>query len=781
MQSQSPTDLSIGVKIDQRPDEPRRARRTYLCGPCKRYKMKCNMELPCRLCVMAKREKECLLKPPNPPLEEEKTKIARRRLRNLRKRELEQLNNIDKPKAHDVVASTANATQNTTPVAHPGVSPHTSATPSNPTSASPHHSSPGHLLSYSLGPHPHLVPSAPLLALTSPLNPLAVSGDLSRLLLLSMLDAASLYLSQAPEVPIRVHTGLSIHHFAFMAAYVGECKRVAHSVPALTVLRWIKLAQTVLAPQVVHYFAHYYHWEHAGVHELIDVSAVLAAAHAMVRKLSGASESQAWCVDRYLLQCMALACLVMAEGDAIEGQAARALRWLDVATDVRELVAPYRLIGECLFLSQLVVLLKIAYVALDRMGDYARDFDAYLATVLAAPEFVEQIQNTEFSGADSDQFVACARVWLMIKLIETELAVLQPSALLQYKWASLQHTIVPDGSLIKRIYGLDFSAPLTDYLLFTVQLLALDEFFRRFENARLRRDVIYLYLTLYSNVSDKLFPCADSLCSVLAGPIDLPLVAHHSESVAAVNMWLFLLIRWLSLVRADSPHFPSLRFAQYLLTLMCLFNIFHDIDDRLQLPPGVMLDTILKSSHIMVVFQMYSALCHQAVFVAAMARFLRPDSHTHTLDLGYVFRVVLLAVDKTHSKFRASPFFSHMPVLSSVLQVIDILRAVAIDSLVVVVTPQHFVDVLRQRMPASLWLSFVQFVFGTDENLVNHILQLWRLGEFTTTNYNSPIPITALLLLSTDFLRQYEASYLPFWYNTNIVDGYMYHVVDGLV
>lgn len=775
-------DPKLDRKQEPKQDEPRRSRRTYLCGPCKRFKMKCNMELPCRLCVQAKRAKECYLLPPNPPSEEEKTKIARRRLRNSRKRELEQQKKLPiSPTTYSPNLSPQHLSQSPTLDCQKNHLHYQNQNFNHQHHQHSHyqHQNQNHLhLGHLHQSHPlQFAPSAHLLALTSPLNPLVASRDDSLRLLLMSSDLHALFPLQPDPVPVRVHLGINIHNLPFMAEYAAECKKQAVLVPAATAQRWKLVALQVSGAEVASYFAQYYYWEHAGVHELVDVAAALAAAHAMLRKLHAMSDYSPWCVDRYLLQCMAVACWVLAEGDSIEGHTPRAGQWMGVANDIKELLGPYRLLGECLFLAQLVVSLKIAYVALDRMADFAREFDMYLAAVLAAPEFVALISRDNL--VDLDQFLAAARIWLMIKIIETELSVLQPNASLQYKWAPLQHTIVPDAAIIKRIYGTDFTVPLTHFLTFNVSLLASHEFFRRFENARLPRDVIYLYLTLYSTVCEKLLPCADQLCTVLTGLIDVAVVTQHAEHIAAVYIWFFLLIRWLSIVRADSPHFPSLRFTHYLLTLMTMFNIFNDVDDRLQLPPGAMLDAILKGSHMMVVLQMYNSLCLQAVYLATMARFLRPDSHMHTLDLLYVFRVVLLLLDKTLLKFKVAAPFCQMPVLAQILHITEILKSAATDDLVAADSPQQLFDVFKLRIPPAMWLTLVQFTFGTEENLLNHIQQLWRLGDFATANGANPIPITALLLLNTDLLRQYQGAYLPFWYNTNTVDGYMYRVVDG--
>lgn len=733
----------------QHQEARRRSRRTYSCGRCKRYKIKCNMELPCRLCVSAKRELECFLHPPNPPSEEEKTKIARRRLRNLRNLRNLRPNELEQLQASKTVQPKHRESKSKT-------------TKSGSTS---------------------LAATGESLSLASPSNLLALSqGSSPKLQSILVGDQLQmLYLPEAGEpVPVKAHTGVNIHGFLFLQGYANECKGMTIAIARPALMRWKQMVATVNTQELAMYFRKYYYWAHGGTHEVMDVAAILTVAHNMVHKIAMVSEHANWLIDKYLLQRMALACLILAEGEVIEGSALRAAQWLEIAREIKDILGPYRLVGDCIFLSQWIIQAEVPYLALNTMYEYSSLFEEYMAIVLTSEEFVFYLHLHEQTGPDSDSFLACARVWLIIKLIEIELSVLQPLASLQYKWAPLRNTIVPDKKIIERVYGVDLTLPLVDLSAFNMTIFACHQFFGRFEQARLQRDIIYVYLSLYGNVSALLRPAADSLCSIMAGPIDMAVLSKNSEAVAAVLVWKFLLIRWLSVVRADAPHFPSLRFANYISTIMLIFNIFNELDDRLSLPPGAMLDTILKGSHMIVVIQMYNSICLQAIFVATIAPLLRPGSKMNSLDLEYVFHVVMASLKKALAKLRISYPFSQMPLIATIIQAVDVLYATATNRAIIASTPHHFSEQLRSHLPADIWNSFILFVFGNNENYDNHIQQLWRLGEFAIANGANPIPITSNLVLNTDFLRQYETAYIPFWYTPDILDGYMLYVVDRL-
>lgn len=60
-------------------EKPKRLRRSYNCGACKRNKIKCDTNLPCGNCVKYKRESTCYAEPPNPPTQEQIHRKIRKR------------------------------------------------------------------------------------------------------------------------------------------------------------------------------------------------------------------------------------------------------------------------------------------------------------------------------------------------------------------------------------------------------------------------------------------------------------------------------------------------------------------------------------------------------------------------------------------------------------------------------------------------------------------------------------------------------------------------------
>lgn len=750
-------------------EERRRTRRSYSCGPCKRFKMKCNMELPCRLCVLAKREQECHLLPPNPPSEEEKNRTARRRLRNLRRQEMEQqkqLRLMSLHMNHGPLMSDGNGVGLSSSSISTGTSFSVPNSGPIPSSNSRHHVS-----NQSLTP-----------ALTSPSNPLVASQNSSRSLLMSLHSEHNLgFYSEdhLHQVPARKHMNVNINHYQFCRDYFSFCKSISIPMPVQTLMRWKSVVTSVSRQLLALFFRKHYFLEDGGVHEVMDLNTMLAVANNILDQFPSLNDNSNWSVDKYLLQQMSFVCIIISKGEALEGSSERARQWLAISSEIKDMLAPFVLLGDCIFLSQWIIQSKLAYVLLNSMHEYAVLFESYLAAVLLCEDFVNQLRLTEQNGPDSEEFTVCARLWVIIKITECEVSILQSKAGLQNRFPSLVNTIVPDRLLISRVYNLDFTQTATDYTPFNVALIASFEFFRLFEQATLPRDVIFLYLSLYGNVHRKFQVPLNNVVNLLSGNIDMALITQHSEDLITCIISSFLLIRWLSIVQADSPHFPSLRFAYYLSTMMTMFNSFNDIDDKLCLPPGALLDTLMRGSNLFLILQVYNTLCHQAIFAAVLSCFVRPDSHMRTLDLAYVFHVVMKSLSRTVEKMRVATPFSSILVINSTIQAIDILYNMANDPNFIASSPEQFMDLLLANMPGDIAASFVNFVFGNTETFLNHLKQLWRLRDHVDAHGHEPIPITSTLILNTEFLRQFDSSYLPFAYTQDVVNEYMVVVVDG--
>lgn len=76
------------VAVKEEIDDSRapRKRRSYNCGPCRKQKIKCDLQIPCGNCVSHHRETECRANPPNPPTESQLLLKMRKKLRLIQRK-----------------------------------------------------------------------------------------------------------------------------------------------------------------------------------------------------------------------------------------------------------------------------------------------------------------------------------------------------------------------------------------------------------------------------------------------------------------------------------------------------------------------------------------------------------------------------------------------------------------------------------------------------------------------------------------------------------------------
>lgn len=709
------------MKTEDDTSRLRRSRRTYSCGPCKRYKMKCNLHLPCGSCVATGRQAECGEDPPNPPTDEEKMKIAQRRSRNSRRR--------------DSVSGTLKL--------------------------SLQHNSPG--LGVPASAHG-----------SSEQGSMHGSPELSTLSD-SRRETVVLLHSPAQKPPRpRSHIGVNIHSLQFLRTYKEDSKAVQMSIPRPQVSRWQVMISSVDANAVPVWFAKHTLIENGGFQELCDLPSCYTVACHMVTRFRSLRGPVA--IDKHSLQNMSLACAVFACGKLMDNTACASAvdAWLDMAVEIRDLLGAALDLGDNLYRATLLAICTTIYVAQGRLHLFEAEYRSLFELAVIQPKILQYL-HPDYNRHD-EHFLALARMWVYLKLMEVEIAVLHSVSSLQFRWPELSNTIQPDTMLIQKIFGLNFDIPTVDFSSFNISLLVLSMFFRRFEHATSAREAIYLYLTLYGNLTLKIQPAVESTVALLADYIDPVTVREYASVIAAHQKLQMFCVRFLSIVRVDGPHFPSLRVAHYTSLMMTMFNLFNDLDDRLAIYPGYITEIMLEGSDLHTIMDTYYALAYQSLFLAVIGKF-RAISYNSVVDWGYVFDVVHASNAKTSAKLRVVQPFCNFPMVKSSLAGSSVLVKIAFDK-TQPASAEEFTDHIHNSMVPSVWTTFVGSLFGTLENATNYIAQLWRFAEYVQQNGLVPIHITASLRLDTQFLRAYETCHNSFSYSPQLVDEYLTAVVD---
>lgn len=715
--------------------KPRRSRRTYSCGPCKRYKMKCNLELPCLLCIRTRREHQCRENPPNPPSEKERIVQQERRSRNSRRKDRLR---------HEVESS------DELPHSRLGLSSH----------------APKHVYGNPI----------PLFGSVQHTPPWALLMDhLPQLLLLLPPDHLLPFLPHATGAP-NLPTGLplpdqtpprSIHNLGPMLHYIAQCQAKKVDVPPAAFTRWQNLQPHAPPLAVAFNWAHLI--ENLGFHELVDWTSVYAAAQKML-------VSSFQVTDKHTLQCMALAAAFFAAGclagPRVSKKAVlRCNEWLTLLS-VLVKALDQSTWEDAVFSIVHVILLKTTLMALAQFERVAREFRKLFRAISQNTLFLLLVHELEYLKLPPDraeEFAVLARCWTYIKLVETEALVLQAETLFQYEHAELKDTIQPDRDLVKWLYGIDPEHPPLTLLIYDTGLIASSLFFRRFENCTSPREISYAYLTLYSEFCAGNRLAAEALFNAMENNDMILAVRSNKSLLGAILKVSFICVRWLLIIRAEPNKFVTLRFAHYVTTLMLMFNPLFAILDS-DISSQTLMSSLQNWAQLNTVFDLYNMLTLQALFIAVMKNFTKESTTHWGLDLQWLVDTIKASYSRGRKMLDNVQPYVTLPLASALL--------LASESLVKMNchdnhTAQSFYDQITQIIDRPTWNTCVYSLFGLELTAVNYVEQLWRFGEVTKFHGPSPMKITQTLVLNTAFLREFEKSLRGFWFSRRHVEEYL--------
>lgn len=700
--------------------------------------MKCNLELPCSLCIRTRREHLCRECPPDPPSEQERLVQQERRSRNSRRK--------DKLKAEPSKPDLADHRDSNSPSLDDGLAALALQVYGNP---------------------------LPLFNTLQRSPPWILINHLPLLLLLLPPDQLLPFLPPAPEAPLPFGPPLpeqnaqrNIHRLRPMLRYTARCRAQQVQILETAFLRWSALQ--LLAPSLAVAFKWAHLVENPGFHELIDWPAVYAAAQKML-------EPPFRSTDKHTLQCMVLAAAIIAcgclAGPRVSKRAvSRSEDWLALL-DLLAAGLDQKSWEDGLFLIVHVMLTKSTLMALAQFDRLSADTRRVFAAIAQNALFVRMVHQHDYQmlpPEKAEKFAVLARCWTYVKLVETEVLVLQAETLFQFEHPQLNDTIQPDRALIKWLYDIDPDVPLHGCLIYDIGLIASSLFFRRFENCKTPRDISHAYLTLYSEFCSSAFLAAQALF-VAADDRELVLaVKAHKNLLAAMLKVSFICVRWLLIIRAEPNKFVTLRFAHYVTTLILMFNMLFAINDAGL--PETLYEALQSRAQLNTVLDLYNMLSLQALFVAVMKNFTRQSTFHWGLDLQYL--VATIRASYTRARLLLGSFQPHasLPVAVGLLEASEALMNVRYND---DETAMGFFDHLANSMDKATWKTFVLSVFGLELTGRGYVEQLWRFGHATCWHAEKPMMITKTLVLDTAFLRQFERSYRGFWFSRQHVEEYL--------
>lgn len=504
-----------------------------------------------------------------------------------------------------------------------------------------------------------------------------------------------------------------------------------------------------------------------------------------------------WSVDAALAFYLACAAPSVAMGLALDGELAAANSWLDLSYEAHAAVAPNT--GLAVSAADVVLegcwmeSVKVAHAVLDRSEEFERVFEQFVTVAAASPEFVALIAenpetvspvlastaNRTETGVEFaedakypdyapelndsvplaspttaysvssvlpstvvvlDAHLCAGRVWMLARLAETEIAVLQQLSLKVYVWPQLKTLRQPDLQYISEAFRQpDGLAPPRDFSAVDVMLTASRMYYGRFDHAQLPREVVVLYLTLYARLNAYVRPAVEAVAAIADDfALYLPVLLAVTEPTASghqnihlargeshypplqpspgagaalaamlpivkdgpaslselVNCFpaqlvlAYLSVRWLSIVRLDGPHYPALRAAHYFLLVISVFNLFHSIVGGrasqhgllVSLPPvpvAQFMELFLRGSQLLDVLHLWYILAYQAVFLAVILQAVPPNLASMPMDLEYVTQRLARNIATTLLYLSACRPYCEVPGVVVVGRLVEALLAYA--------------------------------------------------------------------------------------------------------
>lgn len=747
-----------------------RPRRTYACGPCKRYKMKCNLDKPCYSCVLSKRVEDCLKYPAHPPSEEEKFKIERRRRRNTRKKDLVQ-NRVRTPKVWPEVLD------NVSPCIVNG--------------------SPKHEL---------------LLLATSELSPNAVKtlSPMGRDYVFNLNVPLATDFVAPPACQVR-----RIQNFKFMKEFAVACQQQTVELPHETAAEVTSLLQNVSYDACVKFFQKYADMESQGIQYLVDIKDYFNIAHNLIVKhLQIALGCGSVVLDGFSMRGLSLTALIFAYKEFHEGRYSWSQRWVKVSQDLMAALGDPDSLEDLLHYGTWVVMMKIPLLLGNEYSKIVSLCESMAFMISNSFEFMQFIcfKNQKGAGclipaselnmltlnlSDSfkkrgchDKFVAVARIWSLLKFFEVEVSVMSASGTLQLKYLHLHATIQPNEFLLSLVFGENLSKLQDNWTYFQFILSICGRFFGRFDHFSSPSDLIYSYLTLYNDLHSMLEPTQARLYSELPLMEPVAFIEKHSDQISMLIMKYYLNVRWLTITKVEEPHFPSLRFAHYVTNLMVLHRLMQVLDTRLTgsgdlnydpayLDDNMQVNVYLVFFHAdknMLVLQVLYNAAYQAIFLAVLSQFVHDSRFLVKIDLSYIFGQIHDSLSFVRAKIESIAVLREVPIVANLRSFIEFLHDFAVRPAFITPNLPEFLSRISTTMSAATWNSLSLICFGSQTKSIDYISRLWKFFTCAAIT-EEPFKVLNHLCIDTAFFRSFENSLEPFNFPVQLVDDYIKDVV----
>jgi hypothetical protein len=447
--------------------------------------------------------------------------------------------------------------------------------------------------------------------------------------------------------------------------------------------------------------------------------------------------------------------------------------WINISKQLKFKVFRYNNLSDMIYLMQWYCLIHNYYTYTTQLVDDYLEYNSLLNYIVLNTDVVQLIKmdNRVKNFHQVAGFQKIVEFWFYIRIVEIQ------TPFFQYKGSllssnQLKNAILPSMDMLERIYGENLSKINDPDNRSSLRMWGM---LCNRKTAASRRDFIQNYLHMYcdyftwTHERTELYKLNPGISSD-----DVGLLVSNQKV-------LFRFIKWLMFVRIENTHFPTLRFASYLTSMLALFNQFHQMDEMChQQFNHSILDTIFVDCNYCDLFAFYSCLVFQATFLIVLQNFIHDLGQV--LDLRYIYDKVLRDFELTKYKFETN---SYLKLIQPVKYFEESTLVISnlhdfIHSNVKYNSIHDLIQNLSLRyINDKTWTLLTTIYFGSTDNFYLYMEKLLDLFEkLIQEKFIHGLTVTSNITLDNALLRKYANQPMGMFFDYTTVEEYCKTVVD---
>ncbi|KAG5421465.1 hypothetical protein I9W82_000556 [Candida metapsilosis] len=817
-------------------NKPKRQRRSYSCGPCKMLKIKCDLQIPCTSCKKFKRVNRCMLQPPQPPSQEELSKIKERKKRTMHKR----------LKTSNDIVHAFHDNQSSIPSLLSSIQSSSRLMEQQPRSFFDHSAQ----VSRSAAAAGVGAKSSPAHAQQSNFSNLQPETN-NGLPAHTITHITSNYANQT-QTQLSADIQQTEGDLLNTLTHRDYQKDVEMS---MVDVKRIKRLLPSNFETVEHIFQLYLNTINTVFLDTQNHDEILRVGRLVYQKLVAIDDENVKNISKSIefnvveLRNLSLLFLILASGflfEKVENISCNFLfdlrtiykddlidDWVKIAKCIKLKLLSYESLTDLIYLMDWYFIIKNLYTYDYKIIENYLEFNSLLNYLVLNNDFISLIEDTGMEvpasqdntpqpqvGDDSRrktypqsrEFRVLGKYWIQIRMIELEFTFFQCKGSMLVS-NQLKNSIVPHEDALKNMYGPKASyvdSPLTRH-----QVSIWGLYYTRSGQSTSIRRIVQDYLELYSNASlilkDDLQKTEGRFCNAHEQEPKPETTLQDVETLLKNEQILLLFVRWLSFIRIEANYFPSLRYSSFLTTMMNLNNHFNLLDKHYTSGKAGenLVDFILSNFSLHFIKPFFQCLTYQSLFLIFLKYSLLEKSKDggahYKIRLDEIYQQILSSFQRTLNKFVTSPKMKEYYTSIRVFEVnigflIDVNHVLndeptSIHEQESSTSRKHkppfefenLTDLLyrlKSEFNPAHWEYLIDIYFGSRDNFFRYVEKEWDLFQFLLSDAPTPgdgpganltknMVITNSLKFNDEFVDHHKGKLMGLVFDNNVVQEYM--------